>query len=317
MKKIITTFFICLAIFMVPNLKSQNYLINVCCPTGAPLSLDPNVAGDSSRRDINIDHSQLQNIWQVGKVNKTTFTTGYSGARAIVTDTINPYPANNISSFKLKILNCNHMWCGGGGFAGYSVFFNHKYNTEAGVDGGTVEVSADGGTTWKNIIHSPAIDTTSSYLAGFYNAGNTVSSLGQPGFSGNSTGWVQSRFSIQFPYDTVLVRFTFASNATNSGDGWMIGQIHFQGFGEGIQQYNNFNLINVAPNPANNQLKITSTTDKPLQGEVSIFDNLGRPVYYNKEFITDAIDISFLKPGIYMVKYIEGNNYSVVKFIKQ
>jgi hypothetical protein len=317
MKKIITIFFVCVATFAAHNLKSQNYLINTCCPVGGPLFLNPNTIGDSSRRDINIDHTQPQNIWQVGRVTKTVFTTGYSGARAIVTDTINPYPPNNTSSFTLKILNCNHMWCGGGGYAAYNVQFEHKYNTEAGVDGGTIEVSGDGGTTWKNIIHSP-IDTAAGSLTGFYTAANTVSSLGQPGFSGNSTSWTTCSFWIQpYPYDTVLVRFTFASNATNSGDGWMIGQINFNPMGEGIQQYTNFNLINVAPNPANNELKVASTSDKPLQGEIYLFDNLGRQVYCDKKFSTNTIDISSLKPGIYMVKYIEGNNYSTVKFIKQ
>ena len=43
------------------------------------------------------------NIWQIGTPTKTIFNSVYSMPRAIVTDTLNPYLANDTSVFIVKI----------------------------------------------------------------------------------------------------------------------------------------------------------------------------------------------------------------------
>jgi hypothetical protein len=294
------------------SLQAQNYIINTCCPSQL-LTLNPNTTGDSSRRDINIDNTQLQNIWQVGTVSKTVFTSGYQGTRAIVTDSMHLYPANNISSFTLHIRNCIPMWCGGGGYEGISIIFEHKYNTEAGVDGGMIEISSDRGATWQNVINS----TDANYLQGIYTSSNTVTSLGQPGFSGNMGTWQSCGFWLtNYNPDTMLVRFIFKSDSVNSGDGWMIGNMSVQGFGEGIEQFGKTG-VKVSPNPAKEQVLIESYNGLPLNGDLSIFDNLGRSVLRIKEFSGNTLDISTLNPGIYTLKYMYQGVVSVNKFIRQ
>jgi len=50
-----------------------------------------------------LDSTQSNNIWQIGRPNKTQFTNAISQPNALVTDTILTYPTNNASSFTFKI----------------------------------------------------------------------------------------------------------------------------------------------------------------------------------------------------------------------
>src|SRR5690348_2572222 len=74
--------------------------------------------------NLRIDTSQANNLWQVGKPSKIVFNSAYSIPSAIVTDTINPYPPNNISSFTIcePLIHYNL----------YHLSFTHKYNTDYG-----------------------------------------------------------------------------------------------------------------------------------------------------------------------------------------
>ena len=57
-----------------------------------------------------IDTSVAGNIWQIGKPHKTIFDSAYSRPDAIVTDTIHDYPANNLSTFAIKIFDPHLDW---------------------------------------------------------------------------------------------------------------------------------------------------------------------------------------------------------------
>lgn len=94
----------------------------------------------------------------------------------------------------------------------------HKYNTQIGVDGGNVQISTDNGTSW--IVLNPE---------GGYPS--VPSALGEPGFSGNSNGWVLSRFDLnQWVNQFVRLRFHFQSDATIDGPGWFIDDLSTSGF---------------------------------------------------------------------------------------
>ena len=45
------------------------------------------------------------NVWQIGKPQKTVFDSAYSYPNAIVTDTLNPYPVNDTSVFMIKVVS--------------------------------------------------------------------------------------------------------------------------------------------------------------------------------------------------------------------
>ena len=64
------------------------------------------------------------------------------------------------------------------------------------------------------------------------------------------------------------------------------------------------------PNPANNYFEIANSFEKFGKMNVIISDITGR-VVYEKPLIDSRLNISFLKPGVYVVS-VHGNNYSTV-----
>lgn len=84
------------------------------------------------------------NLWQKGIPGKTILDSAYSVPNSIITDTVNYYPTNNLSSFVLKLEP--------GSFGlGYNtdISFWHKFDTDSINDYGVVEVSYDTGNVWK------------------------------------------------------------------------------------------------------------------------------------------------------------------------
>ncbi|MCW5853436.1 MAG: carboxypeptidase regulatory-like domain-containing protein, partial [Anaerolineae bacterium] len=107
--------------------------------------------------------------------------------------------------------------------------FWHRYILEAnrdaaalGYDGGVVELSNDGGTTWQDL---GLLMTQNGY--------NTVisSGFGSPipgrrAFSNDSRGWLQTRVELSSFYSqTVLLRFRLANDSSDVWDGWWIDDV--------------------------------------------------------------------------------------------
>lgn len=296
--------------------QGQNNTINSCPISnwaGWSMNLNPSNNTDSCKKYVNIDQSQPQNIWQIGTVNKTVFTSSYNGGtKALVTDTVNPYPANNVSSFVLKVSSCFPGLCCN---AGVMVFFTHKYDTEAGVDGGTIEYSTDNGLSWQNVVQHASMCWNNIYAAS-----NPVTSINQPGFSGNSNGWISSQLFLDFNAGNApntWLRFTFGSNGSVSGDGWMIGDMQLVDMSEGIETYGSTRVISVAPNPAHREVELKVQAGGPALTDVSVFDNIGKRVIYFKELKNNKLDVFSLPAGFYSVKCTQGETSLLGKFIKQ
>src|SRR5690349_9118432 len=56
---------------------------------------------DTTTSKILFDTTHLNNIWQIGKPQKTAFDSAYSPLNVLVTDTINTYPINDTSIFTI------------------------------------------------------------------------------------------------------------------------------------------------------------------------------------------------------------------------
>ncbi len=89
---------------------------------------------------IKIDTAYHNNIWQVGKPDKVLFNSAHTVPNAIVTDTINPYPTNNNSSFIFRATQTV-------GSTNFLLQFYFKINTDSLNDYGTIEASPDNGIT--------------------------------------------------------------------------------------------------------------------------------------------------------------------------
>ncbi|MEO6670653.1 MAG: M36 family metallopeptidase [Ferruginibacter sp.] len=98
--------------------------------------------------------------------------------------------------------------------------FWHYYNTEAGWDGGVVEISTNGGTTWTDL---GANITTNGYNG---SVGGTNPIAGRSAFTGNSGGFIQTKISL-LPYanQTALFRFRATSDDNTAATGWYIDDI--------------------------------------------------------------------------------------------
>lgn len=98
--------------------------------------------------------------------------------------------------------------------------FWHWYETEPATDGGNIQYSVNGGTTWITLGYQNDPLATNWY--------NSMIN-GKPAWSGSSAGWVKSTYKIvksaQFNNFLSLIqfRFNFYSNAyTSSYDGWAV-----------------------------------------------------------------------------------------------
>ncbi|MFI5135825.1 MAG: hypothetical protein ACHQD9_08235 [Chitinophagales bacterium] len=83
-----------LLILIIVSLHSEIYA------QGVPL--DENITFETPDSLLKID-TTAGNIWEIGRPHKIFFDSAYSLPNAIVTDTLNPYPINNFSTFTIKI----------------------------------------------------------------------------------------------------------------------------------------------------------------------------------------------------------------------
>ncbi|MFT3909182.1 MAG: M36 family metallopeptidase [Ferruginibacter sp.] len=98
--------------------------------------------------------------------------------------------------------------------------FWHYYNTEAGWDGGVVEISTNGGTNWTDL--GPNM-TTNGYNG---SVGGTNPIAGRSAFTGNSGGFIQTKISL-LPYanQSALFRFRATSDDNTAATGWYVDDI--------------------------------------------------------------------------------------------
>lgn len=101
------------------------------------------------------------------------------------------------------------------GFTSAALLFHHFLACEQKYDGGFVEVSIDGGSTWDLVRPD-----------GDYND-RIAAAYGTPGYSGRTQGWVPARFDLYryLGQADVRIRFTFAADMGNVGPGWYLDDI--------------------------------------------------------------------------------------------
>ncbi len=203
---------------------------------------------------IDMDTS-ASNVWQIGTPQKVIFNRAATLPNAIVTDTVNFYPTDNTSRFRIRIYN---DW---GGWGIFALQWMQKLDMDAAFDGGVVEFSMDSGNTWQNAFNNP-------YVYNFYgfdpvNEGMLMN--GDYAFTGTDSTWKNiwlcfdmSWMSV-FP-DTIHFRFTFTSDSVdNNKEGWLIDNmmagitwIHT------VSETEQKEYMKVTPNPTTGKVNITA-----------------------------------------------------------
>lgn len=244
-------------------------------------------------------------LWQIGKPSKKVFTGANSSPCVIVTDTLNPYPVNDTSSFVVVHI-ANDGWKFN--YPKIDVGGWYYVNSDTLSDYGFIEFSPDKGKTWT------LVDSTNSGCCSW------GASQEYPVFTGNSNGWKHFYYCLctSVPVnigDTILYRFTFISDGNQTyKDGLMFDNLHFEDWAEGIDERLNNSLISLSPNPVSEILRI-QTTRAHGNKEIQIYNITGQKVYENLNFDSEFFDTGKLIDGLYIIKFTVDQEYTVKKFI--
>lgn len=254
------------------------------------------------------DTSSISNqIWQIGPPQKVIFNSAHSSPNAIVTKLDTYYPISDTSTFIFReVASMQLEWPRAFYLSGY-----FKINTDTINDFGFIEFSPDNGNIWYKL--SPWIE--------YYNGFMKTDSI----FTGNSNGW--ARFDIildDFSYnfniqqgDTVAYRFTFISDSIQTNkEGWMIDDIGFDFFGEGVPEFQNNNSISIYPNPTDGRLFIQTTREND-KAVIQVFNSIGQTIICTSNFEGNILDTKQLKNGFYLLKYSDTKSYAIKQFIVQ
>jgi hypothetical protein len=255
-------------------------------------------------------------LWQIGVPNKSYFTSANSSPNVIVTDTINPYPINDTSSFQFGI--STNLF----NFSGIlAIQWTQKLDIKIGQDIGIVEYSIDTGQTWVNTFNNPYVYN----FYGYNNNSNVDTINNEVGFLGVDPIWRDIWLCFDGSYfstitDSLIVRYTFKSDSIfDNSDGWMIDNfvIHPTWF-HTINELEQNEYALLFPNPTNDgkiNIQIKKIKDYQVIETIKVYDVNGTLVKsYGLSPTKFQIDLSDLKNGTYVIK-IRTNKKEVTKKI--
>ena len=189
--------------------------------------------------------------------------------------------------------------------AGPAIAFQHNFDTNLHVDGGNFEYTTDNGSSWEPRTPYAGLD---------YNG--AVSALGASGWSGNSSGWKQSVFTIPVAKDDpFMVRWHFDSEGSNSTyHGWLIDEVagincHRLVDGWPPQPSGRaIDTVKVWPNMVRGAAQVNYTLFRDCNVTINLYDATGRLAArvptsgFKKGKNTARLDASGLARGVYFVK---------------
>ena len=265
---------------------------------------------------VNIDTS-ASNIWQIGPPQKAIFNNAATQPNVIVTDTIDYYPTNDSSSFSFD-LNPD-----GFGWGIIAIQWKQKLDMDHDFDGGVIEYTIDGGSTWQNVFNDP-------YVYNFYGYDQAnVDTLpnGEYAFSGTDTTWrdLWLCFDVSwlFNVDVVTYRFTLKSDSIdNNKEGWMIDNLltHLTIIHTIVEEVEQEEYIKVFPNPTSGRVEILAqkTDGYHIIEKMELFNVEGKVMEeFGRSPTKFSIDLSKHPDGVYFLKIKTNLKTETVRIILQ
>ncbi|MEI6853287.1 MAG: T9SS type A sorting domain-containing protein [Bacteroidota bacterium] len=285
MKKILFLFFLLIATTLASRAQ--------CWDVWLTINFDDSQCMDRLSIDTT---SNPNNIWQIGYANKSVMDSTICTTKVIVTDTTQPYPKNDTSSFIIKTSVTPGVYYDGRNFAGY-----YYVQSDSLKDYGKIEFSPDHGLTWIDMLN----DT---------NYANNFKWNPKPILTGRSkicrSFWgtffdLGSTFNLNMG-DTVLFRFTFISDSTfdNLG-GLMFNNINFSDFVEGMSEIRFKTLrTNVYPNPGDDHFTIDFENPLGHSFQLKVYDIRSKMVYIQEGITGEKVffDAKPYAPDTYIYK---------------
>jgi hypothetical protein len=289
-----------------------NSLITIA-QTTIDLMQSPGAIGFEFPGDTQYVQIDTNRIWFIAPLKKERIILpSGSGENAIMTDTSQFYPPDGYASFQFKLAI---------GFFDYrTILFWMGYDFEQNKDGGTIETSYDDGETWNNLIFDTAImNHTIPAEVFLYDEFDTIAALGnRPGFTGSDyySGFDVTWSNRIMPNDTMLLRFTFASDSVDTPfEGWVLDDFNFIGDYVSIESNTNQLSVFIFPNPTIDLINIFSKA-KPII-RVEVLSLVGRLLLVESGFDIKSLSVDSLQPGYYIVRCIgQSGMTSYLKFLK-
>ncbi len=260
--------------------------------------------------------SDSTNIWQIGPPQKTIFESASTVPNALLTDTINSYPNSDSSSFYFTVDPSLFT------FGILALSWNQKLDYENGSDGGLIEYTVDGGTTWSNIFNNPYVYN----LYGYDSVNQDTLSDGTAVFTGTDEEWKNVWLCFDVSWlsnaDSLVVKFTSISDSIDTNqEGWMIDNLYESiTFIHTLTEAPQKKYLEVYPNPSSGQVFIQTQkrSDYHIIEQMELSDSSGKILkHYNTVPTKFNIDISDLPKGIYYLKVQTNIKTETVPIIKQ
>ncbi|MFK8008080.1 MAG: T9SS type A sorting domain-containing protein [Saprospiraceae bacterium] len=264
--------------------------------------------------NIDLDTSSF-NIWQIGPPQKIIFDSAATAPNVIVTDTINYYPSNNFSSFQYTI----KPWETWGILA---IQWKQKIDMDFGKDGGMIEFSVDGGSTWQSAFNNP-------YIYNFYGYNETnvdTIATGEEVFTGVDSTWKDIWLCYDMTWlnwnDSIMVKHTLVSDSIdNDNEGWMMDNllVHITII-HTVNEVEQDEYLIVAPNPTSGRVEISAKkiNEYHIIEKMELHDSNGQLLEEWEMIPTKFfIDIGNYPNGLYYLSIQTNKERQVAKIMLQ
>lgn len=250
---------------------------------------------------VTFEDTTTASLWQIGTPQKSVFNSAASLPYALLTDTMQPFPADTVSSFYLTFLKRSI----GGNSEVIALRWLQKLDMEKGEDYGKVALSLDGGQTFDEVFRHRAVYNFFGY---YYEHIDTLadSSLA---FSGTDTLWRDIWFCLyadEIP-DTVLLKFTFSSGSNLNGrDGWMIDNFRAEPtWSHTVREMEGRQQLSVFPNPSHTAMTVAlkqNSSHRTIR-QIQLINAFGQGVHaWDCNGASRTIDVSGFAAGYYKLR---------------
>lgn len=172
-----------------------------------------------------------------GTLVPVTFTDGAEGAAKMTMGSLwsisatrahagtKSYFANGLPTNACAALTTPLLVLGPAGSPSVLSFFSWRDNLESTWDGGVVEISTDGGSSWTKLALTPTYPGT--FIADSSSCAHTPQPPADAGFTGNDTSWQGAYTANLAAYvnQPALIRFNLGTDPATTSTGWYIDDI--------------------------------------------------------------------------------------------
>jgi len=243
--------------------------------------------------------------WEEGTPAMAPLVGAFSGSNAWMTDLDSNYKKRDSSALYTPVFALDSGQT-------YTYEFMHAFSTEIYHDGGTVDVTFNGGISWHTV-------GTNLFGATWFNTSFvTALDIYKPGWTGLSNGWQQAKINLQV--DTArnaIFRFRFGSDETINKAGWAIDDFCFFKTDETDKIYvvgqeeleSHIGVGNIHPNPTTGYAQLPVSFQSPADITITVRNTQGqlietRTVHGNEGIQTFTLDTQSWASGMYLVETV-------------